>query len=112
MVNFHEARKLTQVPFPFPYAQTTEALLLLHWVLSPLVICMWVNLWPWAGIFCFIQVFILWSLNAIAKEIEDPFGEDLNDLDGVDMQREFNTQLLLLLQPVSTQTPTLSSRAT
>lgn len=111
MVNFHDAVKITIVPFPFPYAQTTEALLLLHWVISPLVICMWVDEWVWAGIFCFIQVFILWSLNAIATEIEDPFGEDQNDLDGAEMQQEFNQHLLLLLQPTTKRTPHLSANA-
>mmetsp|Transcript_16529 Transcript_16529/g.30561 ORF Transcript_16529/g.30561 Transcript_16529/m.30561 type:complete len:487 (-) Transcript_16529:75-1535(-) len=111
MVNFHDAVKISIVPFPFPYAQTTEALLLLHWALSPLVICMWVDEWVWAGVFCFIQVFILWSLNAIATEIEDPFGEDQNDLDGAEMQQEFNQHLLLLLQPTTKRTPHLSSSA-
>lgn len=111
MVNFHDAVKISMVPFPFPYAQTTEALLLLHWALSPLVICMWVDEWVWAGVFCFIQVFILWSLNAIATEIEDPFGEDLNDLDGSQMQQEFNEHMLLLLQPSTKRTPLLSADA-
>ena len=33
-----------------------------------------------------LQVFILWSLNAIALEIENPFGFDANDIDAQAMQ--------------------------
>jgi hypothetical protein len=55
----------------------------------------------------FIQVFILWSLNFIAVEIENPFGTDANDLDGKGMQTEFNRQLLMLLQVRTTETPIL-----
>ena len=33
-----------------------------------------------------LQVFILWSLNLIAIEIDEPFGRDTNDIDGDRMQ--------------------------
>eukprot|EP00931_Biecheleriopsis_adriatica_P102985 TRINITY_DN77882_c0_g1_i1.p1 TRINITY_DN77882_c0_g1~~TRINITY_DN77882_c0_g1_i1.p1 ORF type:complete len:426 (+),score=82.97 TRINITY_DN77882_c0_g1_i1:95-1372(+) len=111
MVNFYDAKKIALVPFPFPYVQTTEALLLFHWLLAPLAIIMWVDHWAWAGVFCFIQVFILWSLNNIATEIEAPFGQDPNDLDGSAMQRHFNSHLLLLLHDHCSRTPSLSSEA-
>jgi len=35
-----------------------------------------------AFIFVALQVFILWALNFIAIEIENPFGTDANDIDG------------------------------
>jgi len=60
----------------------------------------------------FIQVFILWSLNFIAVEIENPFGTDPNDLDGEYMQEEMNRNLIMLLQPSSIRIPQLTTRAT
>lgn len=112
MVAFHDAMKISYIPFPFPYAQTCDALLVFHWLICPFVTTQWVTFPVWAFIIVFIQVFILWSLNFIAVEIENPFGTDANDLDGRHMQREMNSHLLLLLQPATVRVPQLSSRAT
>merc|ERR1712232_1044141 len=103
--------KLAFVPFPFPYAQTCDCLLTFHWICVPFVTCQWVSHSFWAFLFVFIQVFILWSLNFIAVEIENPFGTDANDLDGRTMQEEMNHQLLVLLDPSTIRTPKLSATA-
>merc|ERR1719491_1595615 len=60
MVHFHEAMKISNVPFPFPYAQTCDALLIFHWVLVPVICSQWITKPWWAGIFSFIQVFTFW----------------------------------------------------
>jgi len=111
MVEYHEALKLSTVPFPFPYAQTCEFLLLLHWLIAPFVVCSWTSHPAWAAIFCFVQVFILWALNAIAVEIENPFGADANDLDSQATQLEINHHLSLLVDPLTSKVPLLSARA-
>merc|ERR1712232_954763 len=111
MVAFHDAIKISFVPFPFPYAQTCDCLLVLHWLAAPFVVSQWVTQPAWAFIFVFIQVFILWSLNFIAVEIENPFGTDANDLDGRHMQVEMNNHLLMLLQPETIRTPSSSETA-
>lgn len=111
MCQFHEALKISTIPFPFPYAQTCDCLLLLHWFCTPLVVSHWVTE-PWCGaLFTFVQVFIFWSLNLIAVEIENPFGADENDIDAQAMQEEMNNHLLLLLQPSTKRTPNLSALA-
>lgn len=111
MVQFHEAVKVSTIPFPFPYSQTCDALLAFHWVLTPVINAQWVNSIVWSMIFTFVQVMVLWSLNSIAVEIENPFGHDPNDLDQAAMQVEMNRQLLLLIRPQAMRTPSLSSRA-
>jgi len=108
MIALHEAQKIAHIPFPFPYAQTCDALLFLHWLITPLVTAQWAsNVWA-AGVFGFVQVFILWSLNNIAVEIEHPFGSDANDLDASEMQMEMNMNLLLVLDDAATCAPHLS----
>lgn len=107
MVAFHDAMQISYTPFPFPYAQTCDLLLILHWLIVPFVTTQWVQYPFWAFVFVFVQVFILWSLNFIAVEIENPFGSDANDLDGHHMQLEMNRQLTLLLQPSTMRSPTL-----
>jgi len=107
MVAFHHAMKISYIPFPFPYAQICDFLLLLHWVMTPFVITQWVFEPGWAGIFAFLQTFILWALNSIAKELECPFGKDANDIDTIHLQEEMNRHLNLLLAPSTLRTPCL-----
>mmetsp|Transcript_13098 Transcript_13098/g.41857 ORF Transcript_13098/g.41857 Transcript_13098/m.41857 type:complete len:591 (-) Transcript_13098:375-2147(-) len=107
MVAFEEAIKISTIPFPFPYAQTTECLLLMHWVCTPLVVAQWVSTPWWGAVFSFIIVFIYWSLNSIATELENPFGSDANDIDAEGLQKDLNRHLLLMLEPEAQMTPTL-----
>jgi len=109
MVYFHDAMKISNVPFPFPYAQTCDCLLLLHLCVVPFIVSQWVTKAWWAALFSFIQVFTLWTLNLIAVELENPFGTDANDVDGGEMQLEMNNHLRLLLHIDTLQTPGLCS---
>mmetsp|Transcript_92134 Transcript_92134/g.176551 ORF Transcript_92134/g.176551 Transcript_92134/m.176551 type:complete len:514 (-) Transcript_92134:9-1550(-) len=111
MVAFHDAMKISVIPFPFPYVQSCDLLLLLHMLVAPFVICQWVSEAIWAGIFAFMQVFILWSLLFIALELENPFGLDANDIDGREMQMEMNEHLLLLVSAGTLHVPELSDGA-
>lgn len=112
MVAFHDAMKISQIPFPFPYAQTCDFLLMLHWMVIPFLVSQWCKEAVWAFVFSFIQVFILWVLNMIAVELENPFGHDANDIDGREMQHEMNALLLLLMSPIAMNVPILSDRST
>jgi len=111
MVQFHEAGKISVIPFPFPYAQTCDLLLVLHGLVVPFVTCQWVLTWYWAFIFSFVQVFVMWSLNFIAIELEDPFGCDANDINMRELQVEMNEHLLLLLRPGTKRVPDLTPKA-
>eukprot|EP00445_Apocalathium_hangoei_P033336 CAMPEP_0203952862 /NCGR_PEP_ID=MMETSP0359-20131031/86381_1 /ASSEMBLY_ACC=CAM_ASM_000338 /TAXON_ID=268821 /ORGANISM="Scrippsiella Hangoei, Strain SHTV-5" /LENGTH=543 /DNA_ID=CAMNT_0050885981 /DNA_START=87 /DNA_END=1718 /DNA_ORIENTATION=+ len=108
MLRYHEARKIARVPMPFPYVQCLELLLLFHLITTPFLTCMWVKSAVWAAVVSFMQVFFLWSLNSIATELENPFGEDVNDLPARDLQLEMNKRLLMLLRPQTNRTARLS----
>merc|ERR1719208_407466 len=41
MAAFHEAVKISSIPFPFPYAQCCDCLLILHWLVSPFICTPW-----------------------------------------------------------------------
>jgi len=105
---FHSASIVQEVPYPFPYMQTTEMLLITHFMLTPMVMCVLTNTPLWAGVFSFCATFSLWSLNTIATELEDPFGGDANDLPMLEMQHDLNKRLLLLLRPSTNRVPVLS----
>eukprot|EP00448_Togula_jolla_P034220 CAMPEP_0170633156 /NCGR_PEP_ID=MMETSP0224-20130122/35779_1 /TAXON_ID=285029 /ORGANISM="Togula jolla, Strain CCCM 725" /LENGTH=499 /DNA_ID=CAMNT_0010962053 /DNA_START=155 /DNA_END=1651 /DNA_ORIENTATION=+ len=105
MSNFHGALKIAAVPFPFPYAQTCDCLMALHWLLVPFVVSEWVTTIVWAMAFAFLLVFTFNTLNHIAMELENPFGDDLNDMDSHGMQSIMNQHLRLLVQRQSSIIP-------
>merc|ERR1719291_1081470 len=51
----------------------------------------------WCALFTFVPVFGMFSLNFVASELENPFGDDENDLPLAHFQQEMNTSLLMLL---------------
>merc|ERR1712032_1674318 len=73
MVACHEALLISTTPFPFPYAQVCDLLLVLHWLAVPVVMAPWGKHPGLVAVLTFIQVLILWSLKFIAVELENPF---------------------------------------
>jgi len=96
-VNLLNAKKITDTRFPFPYAQLIDTLLLLHTILTPVMVSAVVKSMFWAAILTFVPVFGTFSLNLIAIPLENPFGDDLNDLPVEQFQKEMNSSLLMLL---------------
>mmetsp|Transcript_151562 Transcript_151562/g.385336 ORF Transcript_151562/g.385336 Transcript_151562/m.385336 type:complete len:687 (+) Transcript_151562:55-2115(+) len=105
---YYSAYRVTEVPYPFPYMQATEVLLVVYWVVTPCVMVNFTELAFWSGFFSFLASLILLSLNQIAAELEDPFGKDANDLNLDEMQNEMNKRLLMLTAPSTGQVPRLS----
>jgi len=97
MTEYEDGNKLHLFPFPFPYAQATFWLLVFHWFLAPLTICTWTHRPFLAFVFTFAAIFIFWALFAIAEELENPYGDDDDDLDLAMIQTSMNRRLRLLL---------------
>lgn len=97
MVYLSECRNVPEIPFPMPYLQTLMGMLMIHWVVTPLIAAAVMDSW-WTGpILVFLTVASFWSLHFIANELDQPFGEEANDLPMREMQHDFNRSLLLLL---------------
>lgn len=101
----NEARNLSDLPFPFPYAQMMTVLLIIHILLTPVVMAMIMQNGPWAMLFTVISVLVLWGTNYIAIEIEYPFGTDENHLPLANIQEDVNASLWLLLESGCRRTP-------
>lgn len=109
LVNLHNAKKIADIQFPFPYAQLISVLLIVHSILVPLFFWHWVdNKWL-ASLFVFVAVVCPFCLNFIASQLEMPFGADDNDLPIHLFQSEMNRSLLLLLHKSSDVCPTTSA---
>lgn len=100
MVRFHSMSCIRSVPFPFPYAQMITGMLIVHWIVTPLLASQVVQSAWWAGILCFCIICSFWSLIFIALEIDQPFGRDANDLPIEEMMKDWNSKLMMLLDPV------------
>lgn len=111
VVNLNNVRKIKDIPFPFPYNQMLVFLLIVHWLATPMLASIVINTWYWAGVSCFFVTLGFWSVIYIAKEIDNPFGTDPNDLPMVEVQEEFNRSLLYLLEPLVQRPPRLSGIA-
>merc|ERR1712130_837726 len=60
--------------------------MLVHWVATPLIASQVMTSTLFAFVMCFIVTFSFWCLMYIGLEIDQPFGEDANDLPLPDMR--------------------------
>jgi len=105
IISIHKARNLTDIPFPFPCAQMLTLCLMFHWAITPFLAALILKSAFWSAVFTFITTFALWGTNYIAAEIENPFGDDPNDLPLGIMQEDFNQSLWLLLNKHTQEPP-------
>jgi hypothetical protein len=105
IVHANDVRKIAEVPFPFPFMQMLQLMLVLMSVATPMVMSIsCASIW-WGAAWTFVSVLVSWCMNFVASEIEQPFGEDFNDLPISSYMDEMNTSLKQLLQPYSQAPP-------
>lgn len=109
MVCLTKLQAISDHPFPFPYAQMIAAMLCIHFLVTPFLIGTLPVHFLLCFMFTFISVFALCSLNLIAQEIENPFGDDENDLRCDEAQINMNEALLVLLSQPASILPNFSS---
>lgn len=105
IVKLNNARKIKHFPIPFPFAQMITFMLMIHWMVAAIICMTSIESPVWAGILAFTVIISFWSINFIALELEDPFGDDANDLPVHDMQVSLNKSLMELLKPRAMKAP-------
>lgn len=111
VVKLAAAKKISDIPFPFPYTQMVTLLLVGSTMITPVITGLMISNPRWAGALTFGGIFGFWAINYIAAEIEMPFGDDQNDLPISDMQLDFNRSLAVLLKPLSLAPPSFTATA-
>ncbi|CAL1148059.1 unnamed protein product [Cladocopium goreaui] len=92
MGKFGDAKKHATTQFNFPYAQTCKWLLILYSILMPFMMVRWSDWASGAFIFTFVQLFFIWTLEAITIILENPFDtSDPNCIDVFQLQLSFST---------------------
>mmetsp|Transcript_17731 Transcript_17731/g.41122 ORF Transcript_17731/g.41122 Transcript_17731/m.41122 type:complete len:653 (-) Transcript_17731:54-2012(-) len=111
LVEYHKAQQVVIWPFPFPYTQMNLVLVYVYMVVTPLVIVTW-DLEPWlAALGTFFSVLCMVGLDLIASELENPFGEDANDLPVKEIHSQMIRILMLYLRPKTWKVPRLMPHA-
>eukprot|EP00747_Dinoflagellata_sp_TGD_P166588 gnl/TRDRNA2_/TRDRNA2_189600_c0_seq1.p1 gnl/TRDRNA2_/TRDRNA2_189600_c0~~gnl/TRDRNA2_/TRDRNA2_189600_c0_seq1.p1 ORF type:complete len:574 (+),score=79.32 gnl/TRDRNA2_/TRDRNA2_189600_c0_seq1:73-1794(+) len=108
LVKFHNASQVVIWPFPFPYTQMNFILIGLYLLVTPVMISTWDIHPAMCAVFTYVSVMCMLGLDLIASELENPFGTDPNDLPVIDMQQEFNRNMLAYLHPCIWNVPRLS----
>jgi predicted membrane chloride channel (bestrophin family) len=97
MLGYNQAYKVTERPFPFPYTQMVFILLLVHLLALPMTMVAFCRETPTAALLSFLVIEMFFALEMVARELENVFGTDANDLDLQEFQADFNLQLESLL---------------
>jgi len=104
---FHEAKKYSEVPLPLPYVVITRCILCAECVFVPFILATLTAGYVSACVFTFGGTFLLWFLNGVAESLCNPFKKDAYTIEVADIQEEFNTKLLQILQASDVLTPSL-----
>jgi len=104
IVNLQNARKIADFPYPYPLAQISMILQLLHWATTPIASAMALPL-EFAVLFSFFTIFVLWCIHFNALDLEFPFGSRVNDLPMQEFQQEWNNSIRTLVAKRATRPP-------
>jgi len=96
MTSFMDCKKIVDTPFPYPYAQCVFVSLLVYAVSTPIQNGLTVEHAPSACVLTFVAVAAFFSLNGVAKELEEPFMDEENDVPLVDLHVDLNEKIAKL----------------
>lgn len=105
IVRLNNARKIRQFPIPFPLAQMVAIMLLMHLVVTIVAMASTISSEAIAAGFTFVIVLAFWTTHFIAIELEQPYGDDPNDLPLHEMMTDLNQSLIGLLKPTALSPP-------
>lgn len=88
-LGYSQAEKLSDVPFPFIFAQLLALAVLFFALISPVAFTVLTGDSWLTPILSGGSVLSFWALNEIAKELENPFGDEPNNLPLMDAHERF-----------------------
>lgn len=97
MREYATIHQIVTLPFPFPYSQVCLVMIMVYMITTPFAMLSWAS-HPFAAFaYTLMSATCFWSLEFIAAELENPFGDDVNDLPVFMFQDDVNNGLLLLI---------------
>ena len=110
-IGMRQARKIEDIPFPWPYTQAVSVMTRLFTLTTPLYLAHFANCssvsgkcdhpnWWVAPFLAFMTVSAYVTIDAVAHALEDPYVHPPNDLPANAIQAAFNNRLLTVLDSV------------
>mmetsp|Transcript_12415 Transcript_12415/g.31747 ORF Transcript_12415/g.31747 Transcript_12415/m.31747 type:complete len:462 (-) Transcript_12415:1232-2617(-) len=101
MSAYDQCRKIAYHPFPFPWAQMLLVFLIFYSACQPLMLVAFIkSLWL-VILLNLLSVGTYWTINEVARDLEDPFILDPNDFPHQLYQYAFNQRIQLECHAVS-----------
>jgi hypothetical protein len=94
MLGFQQCLKIQDTPFPFPYVQICLMALTIFNFICGFFVHEFCRNPFWAFVYAFVAAAGFSAINEVSIQLEDPFGEDENDLPMHHYQLEFNKCLM------------------
>mmetsp|Transcript_11870 Transcript_11870/g.27007 ORF Transcript_11870/g.27007 Transcript_11870/m.27007 type:complete len:473 (-) Transcript_11870:8-1426(-) len=89
MLGFNQALKLADIPFPFPYAQLLAVLLGVFCIVAPIYMAVFSANLLLTPLMSYALLSSLLAVNWLSIELENPFGDAINNLPLVDGHERF-----------------------
>lgn len=89
--------QIVVTPLPFSYFHLCKTMLFAYFLSFPFLIDYTVGLWANLGELCLLSI-ALFGVDAIATELENPFGDDDNDLDIYQKISQLEHEVMLFLK--------------
>jgi len=116
-VHFTNAKKISDVPFPFNYAQLLAIMLTIFSAMLPVYVAAFTHSYIAGPLLTFMVFHSITCINALAEILENPFGQDIDDISLADFHMRFLQVMELTLagldvalNPEEFETSNVSSR--
>jgi len=109
LTTFHEAKKLSSVPLPYAYTLITRIILLAEMLFVPSILAENTKGYFSAFTFSFGATTLLWFLNAVAQNLDNPYRKESSTLNTDEVQEEYNGRLLQAVKLANNPTPSMIS---
>merc|ERR1719316_2372699 len=90
---YQSAYRIAAIPYPWPMSQMISVMMKLFVCLTPIVIENFTKGWMLTPLLSFLTTLSYWGLNELAIELENPFGEDINDLPVEELCLQLNERI-------------------
>lgn len=89
MLGFNQSLKMADIPFPFPFSQLLEYLLVILTLIIPVYTARFTGGSVTTPVLAFVVTVSFWSLSEISRALENPFADGPNQLPIIDAHERF-----------------------
>lgn len=96
---YGDCMKIIDTTVPFPMIHIGMAILNIFYVSWPFLMAQLCKTVLWAMLMAFVPILAFFAVNAIALELQDPFGNDDNDLPLIELHACICREVRIILEP-------------